>query len=402
VPDDDGLFLGHGRAVDAVRARNTRHLLPAHHLVTHSVILGMTGSGKTGLVTVVIEEALRNGIPVLAIDVKGALPNLMLAFPTCDAQSFAPFALGTAKLGDERTVDELAEALATERREALEAWGIGEPELQSYADTTSFRLITPGSDAGELLHILSSLEVRSDRWDTDPQSARASLSVAVSLVLRLLGRDPDPAKSRERVLLSILAERRLLAGDHADLATLMDDLAEPPLEEIGALPLDEYLPPGERKTLAQALHSLLASPTFSSWRQGAPLDVAGWMTPRNGRTPAVIVSVAHLDDAERTQVLGVLLEEVLQWVRGLPAATESARRLRRGVRLLAAAPSEPTDEATDRRADEASARLRRWRSDRDAESDGLGLPRARERGSLVHRQIGHRRRSRARRRRHGI
>ena len=161
------------------RARNAHHVLPPHHLVTHGVIVGMTGSGETGLLTVLIEEALRTSIPVLAIDVKGDLPNLMLAFPTCDAESFAPFALGTAKPGDERTVDELDEALATERREALEAWGIGEHELQSYADTTSFRLITPGSDAGELLHILSSLEVRSSRWDTDPQSARASLSVAV-------------------------------------------------------------------------------------------------------------------------------------------------------------------------------------------------------------------------------
>jgi len=36
------------------------------------------------------------------------------------------------------------------------------------------------------------------------------------------------------------------------------------------------------------------------------------LTPRDGRTPAVIVSVAHLDDAERTQILNVLLEEVLQ------------------------------------------------------------------------------------------
>ena len=34
---------------------------------------------------------------------------------------------------------------------------------------------------------------------------RAALSAAISLVLRLLGRDPDPAKSREHVLLSLLA-----------------------------------------------------------------------------------------------------------------------------------------------------------------------------------------------------
>jgi type IV secretory pathway VirB4 component len=44
--------------------------LPAHHLVTHGVVVGMTGSGKTGLVTVMIEDALRNAISVLVIDVK--------------------------------------------------------------------------------------------------------------------------------------------------------------------------------------------------------------------------------------------------------------------------------------------------------------------------------------------
>jgi len=38
----------------------------------------------------------------------------------------------------------------------------------------------------------------------------------------------------------------------------------------------------------------------------------------------VIVSAAHLDDDERALVLGVLLEEVLSWLRTLPGS----RRLR--------------------------------------------------------------------------
>jgi hypothetical protein len=71
-----------------------------------------------------------------------------------------------------------------------------------------------------------------------------------------------------------------------------------------------------------ALNSLLASPTFSSWREGVSLDVAEWLTPVAGRTPGVIVSVAHLDDEERALVLGVVLEEVLSWVRGLPGSRE--------------------------------------------------------------------------------
>lgn len=62
--------------------------LPAHHLVTHAVVVGMTGSGKSGLVTVLVEEALSAGIPALVIDVKGDLPNLLLSFPDCAPENF--------------------------------------------------------------------------------------------------------------------------------------------------------------------------------------------------------------------------------------------------------------------------------------------------------------------------
>ena len=104
-------------------------------------------------------------------------------------------------------------------------------------------MLTPGSSAGEPLHILSSLERRSATWEADPEAGRAALSAAISLVLRLLGRDPNPAKSREHVLLAVLAERRLESGQSAELALLLQDLAEPPLERIGALPLDEFVSP---------------------------------------------------------------------------------------------------------------------------------------------------------------
>jgi hypothetical protein len=297
-----------------------RFRLPAHHLVTHGVVVGTTGSGKTGLLTVLIEEALRTQIPVLVIDVKGDLPNLLLSFPTFGTSELLPWIGGASTAADPRSHEAIASELAAERKEGLHAWSIGEPELAAYDASTRIRVITPGASAGELLHVLSSLERRSDRWDADPESARASLSAAISLVLRLVGRDPDPAKSREHVLLSVLAERRLIAGQPADLGALLDDLERPPVERIGALTTDAFLSKRDRRSLAAALNTLLASPTFASWRQGTTLDIGAWMTPQEGRTPGVIVSVAHLDDDERSLVLGVLLEEVLSWVRSLPGS----------------------------------------------------------------------------------
>lgn len=71
------------------------------------------------------------------------------------------------------------------------------------------------------------------------------------------------------MLLSVLAERRLRAGQAADLGALLADLAAPPIEAVGLLGVDAFLPRKERKALAAALDGLMASPTFTAWCQGA-------------------------------------------------------------------------------------------------------------------------------------
>jgi hypothetical protein len=286
------------------------------------VVVGMTGSGKTGLLTVMVEEALRAGVPALMIDVKGDLPNLLLNFPSFAPTHVEPWVEPGPE--DARDVASLANDSAAERAAGLRAWGIDEPELRAFHERTHIRVITPGSNAGEPLHVLSSLEMNTADWERDSAGARATVAAAISLVLRLLGRDPDPARSREHVLLSVLAEQRLRQGQSSRLEDLLGDVVKPPIEKIGALPVDKYLSKRDRAELAAALNSLLASPSFASWREGAPLDVASWLTPKDGRTPAVIVSVAHLSDEERMLVLGVLLEGVLHWTRRL----RGSKRLR--------------------------------------------------------------------------
>jgi len=102
----------------------------------------------------------------------------------------------------------LVEAAASKRETELRKWGIGEPELRGFCNSTDIRIITPGSDACESMHLSSALERRSPRCEDDLNGARATLGAAVSLVLRFVGREADPGKSREHALLCVLAERR--------------------------------------------------------------------------------------------------------------------------------------------------------------------------------------------------
>src|SRR6187431_2357487 len=115
------LMLGASLPLDLSQSPKPHHL-PAHHLVTHGVIVGMTGSGKTGLITVLVEEALRTKVPVLMIDVKGDLPNLLLAFPSLAPEFVLPWVEAAMVPGDERDPTEVARLAAETRRERLAAW----------------------------------------------------------------------------------------------------------------------------------------------------------------------------------------------------------------------------------------------------------------------------------------
>jgi glycosyltransferase involved in cell wall biosynthesis len=140
-----GLYLGATQPLDG--REQQRLFLAPHHLSTHAVIVGMTGSGKTGLVTVLIEEALAAGVPVLVVDVKGDLPNLLLAFPSFEPDLIAPWIEAPPTDEAPQALESLARKLAAERRAGLTVWGIGEPELQAYRARAHVRVLTPGARA---------------------------------------------------------------------------------------------------------------------------------------------------------------------------------------------------------------------------------------------------------------
>src|SRR5574338_108420 len=77
--------LAAGKRLDAPILYDSRDLVP------HAVCVGMTGSGKTGLCLSLIEEAAIDGVPVIAIDPKGDLGNLLLTFPGLSPAEFEPW-----------------------------------------------------------------------------------------------------------------------------------------------------------------------------------------------------------------------------------------------------------------------------------------------------------------------
>ncbi|HSB62479.1 MAG TPA: hypothetical protein VLI67_12215, partial [Vicinamibacteria bacterium] len=104
--------------------------------------------------------------------------------------------------------------------------------------------------------------------------------------------------------------------------SLVTAVADPPLEKIGALPLDGVFPRKAREGLMMALNNLLAAPSFESWRAGEPLDMDRMLRAQDGRPRLSIVYTAHLPDHERSFVTALLLDKVKTWMRRQSGTTE--------------------------------------------------------------------------------
>ena len=289
-------------------------LYDSKDLTTHGVVIGMTGSGKTGLSISILEEAAIDGIPAIAIDPKGDLGNLLLTFPALRTEDFAPWV--------PHGVDPAAEAQRW--RDGLASSQEDGARIQRLRDAAEIAIYTPGSRAGRPLSILGSLGAPADRSDPELLAERVS-QVATSL-LGLVGREVEAGKSREHVLVATILDRAWKAGESIDLAGLVQRIQEPPVTKIGVLDVDAFFPEKERFELAIAYNSLLAAPGFDAWLEGPPLDVAKLLWTKEGKPRIAILSIAHLDDAQRMFFVSLVLGQMVSWMRTQPG-TPSLRAL---------------------------------------------------------------------------
>jgi hypothetical protein len=297
-------------------------VLDPDDLTTHAVIVGMTGSGKTGLGIVLLEEALEKGIPALILDPKGDMGNLALTFPDLSAASFRPWIDEAAARGAGQTPEEYAQKTAELWQRGLAGYGIDGRRIQSLRDAAEVTIYTPGSEAGVPLNVIGSLKAPALSWETDEETIRDEIEGTVSSLLGLIGIEADPLGSREHVLLSNLLEHNWRAGTDLDLGTLIGQIQKPPLRKLGVFEVDAFLPPDDRNELAVRLNALVASPSFAAWGRGPALDPAVLLRTEDGRPRAAVIYLAHLSDQERQLVVTLVLSRLITWMHGQSGTSE--------------------------------------------------------------------------------
>ena len=296
-------------------------LYDSRDLVTHAVVVGMTGSGKTGLCIDLIEEAAIDNVPSILIDPKGDLTNLLLNFPDLNQNSFLPWVNPDDAARKGLSIEDFASQQAAMWQKGLSDWGQDGQRIARLRDSAEFVIYTPGSNAGVPVSILKSFAAPPAEIMEDSELLQDRINTTVSSLLGLLKIDADPLQSREHILISTIIGHLWQQEQDADLATLIAQIQKPPITKIGVLDLESFYPSKERFKLVMALNNLLASPGFNAWLEGIPLDIGAILHTPKGKPRVAIFSIAHLGDAERMFFVSMLLNQVLGWMRTQPGTT---------------------------------------------------------------------------------
>ncbi len=309
-----GLFYL-GRDVDksTQEATDALTLLKNKNFTTHAAIIGMTGSGKTGLGIGLIEEAAIDNIPAILIDPKGDMGNLLLTDPTFDPKSFEPWVADEA-INKEKDVAEYAKGIANMWQEGINR-DHQEASRVAKLHAVEKRIYTPGSSAGISVNVLGSLDAPPAEITNDADAFASYLKSSVSSLLSLIGVEADPVSSKEYLLVAQILATAWMQGQDVSLETLIGSIINPAFERIGVLPLESFYPQDKRFALATKFNAVIASPTFSSWLKGEDLDIQKLLYDENGKAKIAIFSIAHLSDDERMFFVTLLLNKYVAWMR---------------------------------------------------------------------------------------
>jgi hypothetical protein len=314
VYEKAGLFyLGKDVDKSTFEATEILTLLKNKNFTTHAAIIGMTGSGKTGLGIDILEEAAIDNIPSIVIDPKGDMADMLLTDPDFKPESFLPWVEDEAKSKGADPL-EYAAKTATMWREGIESFGQDSNRVAKFAAVDK-TIYTPGSSAGIGINILSSLSTPSSEILEDTDSFTAYLGSTVASLLALVEIEANPLESKEFILLSQIIANAWRSGQNLGIDTLVGAVINPPFKKIGVLPLESFYPQSERFKLANKFNSVIASPAFMGWLSGESLDIQKLLYGSDGNARVSIFSIAHLNESQRMFFVTLLLNKIIAWMR---------------------------------------------------------------------------------------
>ena len=278
--------------------------IEASDLTTHGVILGRTGSGKTGATVTVIEEAVLSGASVIVLDPKGDLTNLALAFPGLSAEEFAPWCADGA------------EAAARARKEL----GHLAPNVKRWSESADVTIYAPGKTrgGGAAVNVLSSLDAPQGHYSE--QGLRDRASSLVASILSAIGHSADPMTDPANVFLTDVVVDAWASRKPMGLETWAAVLNSPPAKflTVDGMNLDDFFPKKKRLQIARAIVGFRRQAT--KWLDGQAMSIEEFVGVDKPKVS--VFTMRHLDENERQFFAAMLLSAVVDYMFRAQASNE--------------------------------------------------------------------------------
>lgn len=276
-------------------------------LTRHAIILGATGSGKTVLSKVVVEEAALQGIPTFAIDPKGDIGNLAFKSASFD------FSKWSGKEADALRLDrkEYAASLRKLYGDRLKEFGVS-PDAPAKFEKIPVRIFTPKSSAGLPVGISPDLAAPKDFASllaSDVSSAADLLDLTSYSLLRLAGY--TEADRSEITFVSAILENAWKAGENLTVRDLMRRIESPPVSMIGSLHVSDVLTDKDKLKLKTRLNLLVSDPKLRSWSAAEPFNFSEMF-----KEPSInVLDLRNIQsEQEKHLFVELTLQQLFQWM----------------------------------------------------------------------------------------
>ena len=287
---------------------NSQFELESTSLTKHAVILGATGSGKTVLSKVIVEEAALHGISTFAIDPKGDIGNLAFKSANFDFSRWSGKEADTLGIDRARYADTLQKIYCDKAAE----FKVASSGVSNFAENVIVRIFTPKSSTGLAVGISPDLSVPRNfgkLLETDMAAAADLLDLTTYNLLRLAGyREGD---RKEITFVSSMLENAWKGGKSLTIEDIIRNIENPSFSTIGSLPVSKVISDKERKDLVTRINLLISDPKLRSWSSAEPINFSAIFSG-----PSInILDLRNIrSEQEKHLFVELVLQQLFQWL----------------------------------------------------------------------------------------
>jgi hypothetical protein len=252
--------------------------LPVHAFKRHFMALGGSGSGKTVLCKCVIEEAVRNNIPVLIIDPQGDISSLAIKG----------------------------------NPEELEEHGTSLEIQEEFFSRARIAIFTPASNKAIPISVNP---FKSPSQDIPHEEAVQAIDLTATSLTSFLGYDlnTDAGKGAKAYMFTILEHLWQQGQRISDMSHLAHLVLNPPAKI--AATLNSLVAKKEPEEIARKLHFLTVGTSSLMFQMGVQIDISLFLDNSDGKVPVNIIYLNTLaSENDKQFFLATLFKELYCWM----------------------------------------------------------------------------------------